>query len=430
MNATTPDDASSDDARGRPPEAGAVDVVVAGAGLNGLAAALLLADVGARVAVVDPTPAERLAAPDYDWRTTAVAQGGMRLLARVGAWDEAWRGGDIRDIRIVDADSPLFLHYDGAALDEGVLGCIVPNAPLRRRLYAAALAAPRIDLRLGVAVAAFAARPDRIDVTLTDGGRLAARLLVGADGRGSPVREKAGIAMRARDYRQTSIVATAAHARPHRGVAHERFLPGGPFAILPLPDVEDDDAPWPHRSSIVWTEGTPLAERMLRLERPAFDQELAARFGDQFGAVRSVGPIGAYPLKLVLSERMTAPRIALVGDAARAIHPIAGQGFNLGLRDSAELAEQAGARLALGLDPGAPDVLAAYAARRLVDVGGMIAATDGMNRLFSNEIWPLRHGRRLGLAAVQALPPLKRRFMRHAMGLAGRSAALAGDDPV
>ena len=408
-----------------------VDVLVAGAGLNGLTAALLLARAGATVAVADPSPAETLAHPDYDWRTTAVAQGAMRLLKDVGAWDAAWRDGAIRDIRIVDGASPLFLHYDGAALGEGDLGCIVPNASLRARLYAAAAAHPAIRLYLGTGIDRFESGAAAVDAGLADGRAIRARLLIGADGRNSPTRIAAGIPERTIDYKQTSIVATAAHERPHRGVALERFLPGGPFAVLPLPDAADRDAaPWPHRSSIVWTDAAPLAAHLLGLDRPDFDRELARRFGDHCGQVRSIGPIGAFPIKLVLALRMTGRRLALIGDAARAIHPIAGQGFNLGLRDSAELADAIGRQLALGLGPGAPDLLARYQAARLADAASLVAATDGVNRLFSTDFRPARHARRLGLAAVQATPPLKRLFMRHAMGLAGRAATLAGKTPV
>lgn len=408
------------------------DVLIAGAGLNGLTAALLLAEAGATVLVVDPTPRKRLAHPDYDWRTTAIAQGAMRILERVGAWDRAWSGGTIRHIRIVDGASPLFLHYDGDWLDEGDLGCIVPNASLRRRLFETADVADRIQLALGVGVEAAERSADRVAARLTDGRGVSARLLVGADGRGSPTRKAAGIAERAHDYGQTAIVATAAHAEPHGFSAHERFLPSGPFAILPLPDAGPDEpeAPWPHRSSIVWTDRTEIAARMLELARSDFDQELARRFGEQFGDVASVGPIGSFPLRLTLSARMIDRRLALVGDAARAIHPIAGQGFNLGMRDSAELAGRVGERLALGLDPGAPDLLSSYAAARAVDAAGLTAATHAINRLFSNDLPPLELARRLGLAAVEATPPLKRFFMRHAMGLAGRSATLAGDGAI
>ena len=406
------------------------DILVAGAGLNGLTAALLLAETGARVVVVDPSPREKLAHPDYDWRTTAISQGAMRILQSVDAWDAGWAGGEIRDIRIVDEDSPTFLHYDGDVLAEGALGCIVPNALLRRRLFEAVTHHPKIDLLLGVAIQSFEAGPSHIRATLTDEATVKGRLLVGADGRGSPSRKAANIGERVIDYKQISIVATAAHEHPHNGAAHERFLPGGPFAILPLPDAQNSDAPWPHRSSIVWTEGAALAARMLALDRKDFDGELALRFGDQFGRIHSVGPIGSFPLKLVLAERMTAQRLALVGDAARAIHPIAGQGFNLGLRDSAELSARIREQMTLGLDPGAPDLLAGYAAARLQDSARLVTATDGLNRLFSNTLWPLRHSRRLGLLAVESLPPIKRHLMRHAMGLAGRAAMLAGDKPV
>lgn len=410
------------------------DALVVGAGLNGLTAALFIAAAGARTAVVDPATEAQLAHPDYDWRTTAVSQGAMRLLDRVGAWDPAWSEGRIVEIRIVDGDSPLFLHYNGPELGEGDLGCIVPNALLRRRLFQAAAASPRIKLLLGAKTEDVLRDASAVDATLTDGRRARARLLVGADGRGSPTRKAAGITERSFDYHQTAIVATAAHAAPHGGVAHERFLPGGPFAILPLPNAADSQdiaaAPWPHRSSIVWTEAAELATRMLDLDRAAFDRELAERFGDQFGDLQSVGPTGSFPLRLTLSQRMTDVRLALIGDAARAIHPIAGQGFNLGLRDSAELAARIRDEMTLGLDPGAPHVLSGYAAARLTDAAGLVAATDGLNRLFSNNIGPLGVARRLGLAAVQATPPLKRRFMRHAMGLVGPAAALAGDKPV
>lgn len=406
------------------------DVLISGAGLNGLAAALLLAEAGAQVVVVDPATRARLEHPDYDWRTTAIAQGAMRILDRIGAWDgDAWAAGAITDIRIIDGDGPLFLHYDGAALGEGDLGCIVPNAALRRRMFEAVMAAPNIDLRFETSLDAINLSASAAVATLSTGESVRARLAVGADGRNSPTRKLAGIGERSFDYGQISIVCTAAHAEPHRGVAHERFLPSGPFAILPLPD-SDDGAASSHRSSIVWTERADLAERLLALDRAEFDHELAKRFGDHYGAVETTGPIGSFPLKLVAATAMTGQRLALVGDAARSIHPIAGQGFNLGLRDSAELASRVAERLALGLDPGAPDMLSGYTAARLSDVASLVAATDSLNRLFSNHVPPLRLMRMLGLGAVQATPPLKRLFMRHAMGLAGPARHLAGDKSV
>lgn len=407
-----------------------IDVLISGAGLNGLAAALLLNEAGARVTVIDPAPRARLADPDYDWRTTAVAQGVMRVLDRVGAWDaKAWAGGAITDIRIIDGDGPLFLHYDGSELASGDLGCVVPNAHLRRKLFEAVEAADGIDIRFEAGLEALSLGPMSARATLSDGSVVEARLMVGADGRGSPARRLAGISERIFDYGQTAIVCTAAHESPHNGVAHERFLPSGPFAILPLPDSDDGEAA-PYRSSIVWSEQKDIAAYMLELDRPAFDAELAQRFGDHYGEICSTGPIGAFPLKLVLSKSMTARRLALVGDAARGIHPIAGQGFNLGLRDSAELAARVAARMQLGLDPGAPDMLSQYSAARLSDVASQVIATDSLNRLFSNDIAPVRLLRMLGLGAVQATPPLKRLFMRHAMGLAGRAGVLAGDKAV
>jgi 2-octaprenyl-6-methoxyphenol hydroxylase len=269
--------------------------------------------------------------------------------------------------------------------------------------------APDIDLRFETGLVALTLSANTAIATLSTDEEVRARLVVGADGRNSTARSLAGIGERSFDYGQISIVCTAAHAEPHRGVAHERFLPSGPFAILPLPD---------------------LAKRLLALDKVEFDIELAARFGDHYGAVESIGPIGSFPLKLVAASAMTGQRLALVGDAARSIHPIAGQGFNLGLRDSAELARRVAERLALGLDPAAPDVLSGYTAARLTDVASLVAATDSLNRLFSNQVPQLRLIRMLGLGAVQATPPLKRLFMRHAMGLAGPARHLAGDKSV
>ena len=406
------------------------DILVAGAGLNGLAVALLLAETGASVIIVDPLSEKQLSDPNRDWRTTAIAQGSMRILDRLGVWQTDWLGGAIREIRIIDRDSPFYLHYPGDWLNEGALGCVVPNSSLWNSKFEVVSATPRIKLISGTSISSTEQLTSTVRAELSNSQIVNARLLVGADGRGSPTRQRAGIKERRSDYGQISIVTTAAHQFPHGNSAHERFMASGPFAILPLPDNQDSDAPWPHQSSVVWTEGKLQAARLLELERESFDRELAIRFGDQFGHVCSVGPVGSFPLALVTAEKMIGPRLALVGDAARAIHPIAGQGFNLGLRDSAELAMRVGERLELGLDPASPDILSAYQAARFMDAAGLVTATDSLNKLFSNSLPGLTLVRSLGLAAVDKAPPMKRLLMKHAMGLAGQSAALAGTKAV
>jgi len=252
--------------------------------------------------------------------------------------------------------------------------------------------------------------PGNVRATLADGRKIKARLIIGAEGRNSPTREQAGIALTNWSYRQTGIVCTVAHEYSHDNVAHERFLPAGPFAILPLPN---------NRSSIVWTEREDLAPGLVALDDDAFLAELKDRFGDFLGKLEVVGPRWAYPLSLQYAEQATDHRLVLAGDASHAMHPIAGQGLNMGLRDVAVLAEVLTDAGRLGLDPGAGTVLESYERWRRFDNTLMLAMTDVLNRLFSNDVMPVRLARDLGLAAVNRMPPLKKVFMEHAMGLAG-----------
>ena len=263
-------------------------------------------------------------------------------------------------------------------------------------------------------VAAVERTPDAAVLRLKDGRSIAGRLAVAADGRNSPVRAAAGIRATQWAYAQTGIVCTVAHEKPHGGVAHEHFLPAGPFAMLPMVDGEGV-----HRSSIVWTERHELAPAMMALDDAAFAAEIERRFGPSLGRLRPIGGRFAYPLTLVHAERYVDHRLALLGDAAHAIHPIAGQGLNLGLRDVAAMAEAIVDAQRLGLDIGDSLALERYQRWRRFDNLVLMAVTDSMNRLFSNDIAPLRLVRDLGLAAVNHLPPLKRLFTRHAMGMTG-----------
>jgi 2-octaprenyl-6-methoxyphenol hydroxylase len=336
----------------------------------------------------------------------------------------------ILEIRVADGASPLFLHYDHRELgSDEPLGYIVENRVLRRILLARARALPSLQIFAPLSVESVETAPFAATARLSDGRRLRARLVAAADGAGSPLRRAAGIRTLEWRYPQTGIVTTVRHERPHAGIAIEHFLPAGPFAILPMTDEPAIEAGCP-RSSIVWTERTELAPRLIGLPDPDFAAELAARFGDFLGAVEPVGPRWSYPLMLLLAERYAAPRLVLIGEAAHVIHPIAGQGLNLGIRDLAALAELVIDARRIGLDIGDNAVLQRYQQWRRLDTVMLAAVTDGLNRLFSNEIAPLRLARDLGLAAVNRMPPLKRLLMRDAMGLVGDLPRLARGEPL
>ena len=393
----------------------ACDVAIVGGGLVGLSLALALAGAGLRVVVVDREAPASAADDAADGRSSAIAWGSQRVLAAIGVWDLlAADAAAIEDIRVSDGPSRLFLHYDHREVADHPLGFIVENRFTRRALQACAARAPTLRWLAPAAVAGFGARPGARLLHLADGRRIAARLLVGCDGKGSAVREAAGIAVFRHRYGQSGIVATLRHEKPHANVAHERFLPPGPFAMLPLPDRDGA-----HRSSIVWTEREDVVPALMALDPPGFAAEAQRRFGDWLGALSLEGRRFAYPLEIVQAQGCVADRVALAGDAAHAIHPIAGQGFNLGLRDVAALAECVVDAARLGLDIGGGDVLERYQRWRRVDNMSLLAVTDVLNRLFSNDLPPLRAARRLGLAAVERVAPLKRLFMRHAMGVVG-----------
>jgi 2-octaprenyl-6-methoxyphenol hydroxylase len=389
------------------------DLLVIGGGLTGLALACAVAGEGLRVLLVERASLAATLAPPFDGRVTAIAPGSRRLLEAIGVWPAlATDAEPILDIEVGERDSPLSVHYDHRQVGDEPLGHIVENRLIRGALLARART-------LGDAVLLLAA-PDRIQrldrrgaavmVRLESGLFAQAALCAVADGRQSQTRAAAGIGVTRWDYDQTGMVATIAHALPHHGLAIERFFASGPFAILPMTG---------NRSSIVWAAENRLARDLIGLDDAQFMDELAERFGDRLGGLELAGPRWHYPLAMVQAERYTARRLALVGDAARAIHPIAGQGWNLALRDVAALAELAIDAKLLGLDLGAGQVLARYERWRRFDSLALIAITDGLNRLFANDLLPLRLARELGLGMVERIAPLKGFFMRHAMGLLG-----------
>jgi len=395
------------------------DVAIIGGGMVGMTLAAALGTAGLAVLMVDAESPDAMTGAAFDGRSSAIAFGSQQVLAGVGAWERmAAEAQPILDIRVSDGDATgaaarLFLHYDHR--DLGVaFGHIIENRAIRRALLGRLGELDQVRHVAPMHVAGLERHAGGVELRLQDGRCVAARLAVAADGRNSPIRAAAGIKATAWAYPQTGIVCTVAHDKPHHGVAHEHFLPAGPFAMLPM--VDDQGI---HRSSIVWTERRDLAPVMLALDEAAFGAEIERRFGTSLGRVRPIGGRFSYPLTLVHAERYVDRRLALLGDAAHAIHPIAGQGLNLGLRDVAALAECVVDAHRLGLDIGDALALEHYQRWRRFDNLLLMAVTDGLNRLFSNDVAPLRLLRDVGLAAVDRLPVLKRMFMRHAMGVVG-----------
>ncbi|MBT5414045.1 MAG: UbiH/UbiF/VisC/COQ6 family ubiquinone biosynthesis hydroxylase [Rhodospirillaceae bacterium] len=398
------------------------DIVIVGGGMAGLTAALAFGTAGLSVVLVDRSPVRAVLDAAFDGRTAALALGSQRVLDGLDAWEGMAADAEpIREIRVSDGGSPLFLHYDHREVGDEPLGYIVENRHIRRALHERLAACPSVRLIAPASVADLAREGSFAQARLEDGRIVQARLAVAADGRDSPLRQAAGIPVTAWAYPQTGIVCTVRHEKPHRGIAHERFLPAGPLAMLPMRG---------NLSSVVWTERRERAPHLMGLDEAAFAAEIAHRFGPSLGALEVVGGRWSYPLALCHADRYAAPRLALVGDAAHAIHPIAGQGFNLGLRDVAALAETVVDTARLGLDFGGLETLRAYERWRRFDSVALAAATDILNRLFSNDVAPIRLARDLGLAAVNRAPPLRRVFMRHAMGLVGDLPRLARGEPL
>ena len=395
------------------------ELLIAGGGLTGLLLGVVCAGAGLEVAVVDRQEPTAM----LDGRSSAIAYGSRNVLDAIGLWPElAGHAEPIREIRVVDDGSPMFLHYDHRELGTGSpLGYIVENHLLRRALFQHASSLPNLVLLAPLEVRSVLPSAHAAVVVLSDGRQIRARLVAAADGWRSPLRRARGIGAAEWRYPQTGIVTTVRHQRPHHGIAIEHFLPAGPFAILPMIG---------NRSSIVWSERAEFAPRIIQLCESAFAEELTVRFGDFLGAVEPVGPRWSYPLALMVAEAYVAPRLALVGEAAHMIHPIAGQGLNLSIRDVAALAELLIDTRRLGLDIGDDSVLQQYQRRRRFDVLALAAVTDGLNRLFSNALPIVQLVRDLGLGAVTRLPPLKRLLMRDAMGLVGDLPRLVRGQPL
>lgn len=400
-------------------------IVIAGGGIAGLTLAVALKQaLGESFGVVVADPA-LVGPPRADSRAYAVAAAARNMLAALGVWRLTESSSTpmtemiITDSRTPDVVRPVFLTFDGEVEPGEPFAHMVENGALTAALLQVARA-NGVELRTAGVNSGTAGEDGAITVSFSDGGSLDAALLVAADGARSRLREQAGIGWVGWSYPQSGIVATIGHERPHEGRAVEHFLPSGPFAILPLPD----GGRLGHRSSIVWTERSANVPALLALDESDLLLEIERRFGLELGEIALESRPGAYPLSFGVARRFVADRLALLGDAAHVVHPIAGQGLNLGLKDVAALAEAIVDAARLGLDVGGPDVLDGYEKGRRFDTLAMGVVTDGLNRLFSNDSTPLRLARDLGLGLVERMPGLKRFFIREAAGLAGPTPRL------
>jgi 2-octaprenyl-6-methoxyphenol hydroxylase len=445
------------------------ELIIVGGGLVGLSLAIACAEGGIDTLVVEAESPETLTNTNYDGRTCAVAHGSQQVLQAIGAWAAmATHAQPIVDIRVTDGgwhmkgESQSYVHYSNRDLPRGetrvassepvelrslpddqepIMACepeaqaspfgyIVENRITRIALLARARECAKLRHVAPHLVTSLDLDSGHARVTLDDGRVFTGQLVVAADGKQSALRRMAGITARNSDYNQTAIVCSVSHTRPQRGVAPEHFLPAGPFAMLPMTDERLADGSIRHRSSIVWSEDPRLVPMLLKLEDAEFGKEIERRFGLSLGNILPLGPRFSYPLTMLLADAYARDRFALVGDAAHGIHPIAGQGFNLGVRDAAALAEILVEGKRAGLDIGSLQVLERYVRWRRFDNLMLSSFMDGLTRLFSNDVAPVRLARDAGFFLFNRMMPLKRLAMRHAMGVVGKLPKLVQGKPL
>jgi 2-octaprenyl-6-methoxyphenol hydroxylase len=400
------------------------DILIVGGGLNGPALALAAAQAGLSSTVIDALPEPIRADAGFDGRAYALALASVRLLRNLGIWERVAESAQpmleikVSDGRAGEGPSPFFLHFDHAEIEEGPMGHMLEDRFLRRALLEAMAGEPLIAQVSNDTVTAQQVGATGASVTLASGKALSGRLLIGADGRSSGTAARAGIRRTGWGYGQTALVAAIEHDLPHHGIAHQFFMPPGPLAILPLPG---------NVSSIVWSETDATAARFAALPDAEFMEVLRPRFGDFLGGITLRGKRYTYPLSLTVANSFVADRLALIGDAAHGMHPIAGQGLNAGLRDVAALAQVMAEASRRGEDIAAADVLARYQQWRRFDTATLAMATDLTNRIFSNDNPILRAVRDLGMGALGQMPGLRRGFIREAAGLTGELPALMKD---
>ncbi len=402
--------------RGRILQGMTTDLIIVGGGLNGPALALAAAQSGMRVTIIDSLPVDTRKKVDFDGRSYALAHASMRLLDGIGIWDTiADHAQPMLQIKVTDGragegPSPWMMHFDHAEIEEGPMGYMVEDRHLRRAFLDAMAGNAHITHLAEETVVAQTIGAGGVAVTLASGQTINAALLVGADGRQSGTATRAGISRTGWGYGQTAVVCAVTHEKPHGGIAHQFFMPGGPLAILPLTQ---------NRSSIVWSETDARATALMAMNDADFLDALKPAFGSFLGEIGLTGARFSYPLGLTLANSFVADRTALVGDAAHGVHPIAGQGLNAGLRDVAALAEVLETARARGEDIGSIPVLTRYQQWRRFDTTTLAIATDTFNRLFSNDNPLLRVARDIGMGLVNAAPGLRRGFIREAAGLTG-----------
>ena len=392
------------------------DIAIVGGGLNGAMMSLALAEAGFTVTLIDPQTLKSKQNPHFDGRSYSLAIASVRLMQALGLWEElAPNAQPILEIKVADGraysnPSPYFLHFDHHEIEEGPMGHMVEDRHLRPLLQKPLQSVSQINYRAGLSVSEMTITDTHAELRLNTEETITTRLVIGADGRQSQTAERAGIKRTGWRYGQTALVCALSHNIPHQGVACQYFMPPGPLAILPLTG---------NRSSIVWTESDANAATIMAMDNNDYMAVLQPRIGDYLGKVELVGARYSYPLNLTIAQNYVMPRLALVGDAAHGVHPIAGQGLNLGLRDIAALSEVLSDARLRGEDFSSLAVLLRYQEWRRFDTTALAVATDAVNKLFSNDNSFFRTLRDLGMGAINSLPALRRSFIREAAGLTG-----------